>query len=173
MNAFPGVWVFSCSVLIPSTLTSWRYFGWGQGSRYKNNRSRMKLPKLPMTQITQISLGSFILTIILSALSRMDRFYIPWYQVLLFIIQVPWISKGENDCFLMSFYKLEVTGNLIPMPTLKDSSTKNHLRKHISPFQTIYHSLPTSRCLFVTGGEFKAVLWSLRALHFMVINLRT
>ena len=106
------------------------------------------LPKLPMTQITQISLGSFILTIILSALSRMDRFYIPWYQVLLFIIQVPWISKGENDCFLMSFSKLEVTGNLIPMPTLKDSSTKNHLRKHISPFQTIYHSLPTSRCLF-------------------------
>ena len=134
MNAFPGVWVFSCSVLIPSTLTSWRYFGWGQGSRYKNNRSRMKLPKLPMTQITQI-------------------------------------SKGEEGSFLMSFSKLEVTGNLIPMPTLKDSSTKNHLRKHISPFQTIYHSLPTSRCLFVTGGEFKAVLWSLRALHFMVIKL--
>lgn len=152
MNAFPGVWVFSCSVLIPSTLTSWRYFGWGQGSRYKNNRSRMKLPKLPMTQITQI-------------------------------------SKGENGSFLMSFYKLEVTGNLIPMPTLKDSSTKNHLRKHISPFQTIYHSLPTSRCLFLPG-EYKAGRlylffssllliiytwsnWSLRAFHFMVINLRT
>lgn len=87
------------------------------------------LPKLPMTQITQI-------------------------------------SKGENDCFLMSFYKLEVTGNLIPMPTLKDSSTKNHLRKHISPFQTIYHSLPTSRCLFLQEENS-----SLRAFHFMVIKL--